>query len=436
MNHKILIKNPLIISMNSFFDVYRNDILIQNDKIVDIADTIDTNYDELIDATDYIVAPGFIQTHIHLCQTLFRNQAENLPLLEWLNKKIWPYESLHTSETIAVSTQLGLAELIKTGTTTIMDMGTVHSHDAVFEELAKSGIRAVSGKAMMDADDTYPGLKETTTQSIDESMRLFKKWHNYDNGRLKYAFAPRFILSCTEELLKETAHLSKVNQTLFHTHASESPLEVKKIQRIYGMGNIEYFNHIGITNENLCLAHCVWLNENEKNILKEDHIKVIHCPTANLKLGSGIAPIPEYIKENITVSIGADGAPCNNNLNIFNELRLAGLIQRPHYGVNTLSALDLFKIATINGAKTIQQENHIGSIEIGKKADLNFIHSREIHSEPFSDIYTKIIYSTYATDIHHVMINGKWVLKNRNLITLNENNILKSAKKVIKLFLN
>lgn len=202
------------------------------------------------------------------------------------------------------------------------------------------------------------------------------------------------------------------------------------------MGNIEYFNHIGITNENLCLAHCVWLNENEKNILKEDHIKVIHCPTANLKLGSGIAPIPEYIKENITVSIGADGAPCNNNLNIFNELRLAGLIQRPHYGVNTLSALDLFKIATINGAKTIQQENHIGSIEIGKKADLNFIHSREIHSEPFSDIYTKIIYSAYATDIHHVMINGKWVLKNRNLITLNENNILKSAKKVIKLFLN
>ena len=202
------------------------------------------------------------------------------------------------------------------------------------------------------------------------------------------------------------------------------------------MGNIEYFNHIGITGENLCLAHCVWLNENEKSILKEDDIKVIHCPTANLKLGSGIAPVPEYIKNDITVSIGADGAPCNNNLNIFNELRLAGLIQRPRYGVNAIPAIDLFKMATINGAKTLQQENQIGSIEIGKKADLNFIHSQEIHSEPFSDIYTKIIYSTYATDIHHVIINGKWVLKNRNLITLNENNILKSAKKVIKLFLN
>ncbi len=436
MSHKILIKNPIIVSMDAELNIYRSDILIEDDIISKISVNITDDFDEQIDAEEYIVTPGFIQTHVHLCQTLFRNTAEDLTLLEWLNKKIWPYESMHTPQTLSVSAELGIAELIKSGTTTIMDMGTVHHHDAVFEALSRSGMRAVSGKTMMDAEDTITGLKETTTQSINESLRLFEKWHNYDNGRLTYAFAPRFVLSCTEELLTETARLSKENNTLLHTHASENPGEIEKIQSIYGMGNIEYFKKIGITGENLCLAHCVWLNENEKSILREDDIKVLHCPSANLKLGSGIAPIPEYRENDITVSIGADGAPCNNNLNIFNEMRLAGLIQRPKHGVTALPASEIMKMATINGAKTLQQENEIGSIEKGKKADITFIHADELHSQPFNDVYNKIIYSTSASDVHNVMINGKWVLKNRNLITLNENNILKSAKKVIKLFLN
>jgi cytosine/adenosine deaminase-related metal-dependent hydrolase len=436
MTHKILIKNPLIVSMDSSLRVYRNDILIENDIISKISPNITEKCDEIIDADEFIITPGFIQTHVHLCQTLFRNMAEDMSLLEWLNKKIWPFESLHTPQTLTISAELGIAELIKSGTTTIMDMGTVHHHEAIFEVLKRSGMRAVSGKAMMDADDTLTGLKETTKQSIDESMRLYKKWHNFDDGRLQYAFAPRFLLSCSEELLKETARIAAETGILIHTHACENLAEVDKINKLYGMGNIEYFKKIGISGANLCLAHCVHLNKNEKEILREDDIKVIHCPTANLKLGSGIAPIPEYLKNNITVSIGADGAPCNNNLNIFNEFRLAGLIQRPQYGVGALPAHELLKMATINGAKTIQQEKRIGSIEEGKRADLTFIRENSIHSIPQSDIYNKIIYSAAASDVQHVMINGKWVLKNRKLITLNENNILKSAKKVIKLFLN
>ncbi len=436
MNHRILIKNPLIVSMDAGLNVYRGDILIEDGVISRIAENISGEFDEEFDAQDYIVTPGFIQTHVHLCQTLFRNMAEDLTLLQWLNQKIWPYESRHTPETLGISAELGIAELIKSGTTTIMDMGTVHHHDAVFEALSRSGMRAISGKAMMDAENTIPGLKESTEQSISESLRLFEKWHEHDGGRLKYAFAPRFVLSCTEELLKETARIASEKNTLFHTHAAENPAEIEEIHAMLGMGNIEYFKKIGISGPNLCLAHCVWLDENEKNILREDDIKVLHCPSANLKLASGIAPIPEYLENGITVSIGADGAPCNNNLNIFNEMRLAGLIQRPKYGVTALPAVEVMKMATINGAKTLGQENEIGSIEKGKKADITFIRADELHSQPFSDVYSKIIYSTNASDVHNVMINGKWVLKNRKLITLNENNILKSAKKVIKLFLN
>ncbi len=436
MSRKILIKNPLIVSMNKSLDVYRSDILINGNIISQIADNIRSKFDEQFEAEEYIVLPGFIQTHVHLCQTLFRNMAEDLTLLRWLETKIWPYESIHTPETLTVSAQLGIAELIKSGTTTIMDMGTVHHHDVVFDALNRSGMRAVSGKAMMDAPGTPQGLKESTEQSIKESLRLLEKWHNHDHGRLKYAFAPRFVLACTEELLKETGRISREKKVLFHTHAAENPEEIKKIQTIFGMGNIEYFKKIGITAENLCLAHCVWVNDKEVEILKEDNVKALHCPSANLKLGSGIAPVPEYIQNGITVSLGSDGAPCNNNLNIFNEMRLAGLIQRPRYGVTALPASEIMKMATINGAKTLNLENEVGSIEKGKKADLILLHSEELHSQPYYDVFNKIIYSSQASDIHNVMINGKWVLKNRNLITLNENNILKSAKKVIKLFLN
>jgi cytosine/adenosine deaminase-related metal-dependent hydrolase len=404
MSHKILIKNPLIVSMDAELNIYRSDILIEDNIISQIAGNIRGNFDEQIDAQEYIVTPGFIQTHVHLCQTLFRNMAEDLTLLDWLNKKIWPYESMHTPETLTISAELGIAELIKSGTTTIMDMGTVHYHDAVFETLSRTGMRAVSGKTMMDTQDTIEGLKETTAQSIDESLQLFKKWHNYDNGRLKYAFAPRFVLSCTEELLIETGRLSKEKNTLLHTHASENPAEIEEIKAVYGMGNIEYFKKIGISGGNLCLAHCVWLNEKEKTILREDDVKVLHCPSANLKLASGIAPIPEYIENGITVSVGADGAPCNNNLNIFNEMRLAGLIQRPKYGVNALPGSEILKMATINGAKTLHQENEIGSIETGKKADITFIHSDELHSQPLNDVYNKIIYSTSAADVEKIIL--------------------------------
>ena len=428
MPDRILIKNALIVTMNSNLDVLNGDMLIQDGKIEQMGNILNTVDCEEYDAHGYIVIPGLIQTHVHLCQTLFRNLADDLPLLDWLTKKILPFENKHTPESLCVSARLGLAELFKSGTTTIMDFGTVQHQQVIFEELATSGIRAFAGKTMMDTGNMPADMKEKTNDSLAESEVLANQWHNYDKGRLKYAFAPRFVLTCSEELMIETGKLAKKFNTLLHTHASENKDETRLVMDQYGERNILLFDKLGLADENLCLAHCIWTNEREMALLKERDIKVLHCPSANLKLGSGIAPIPKYLKEGIHVSIGADGAPCNNNMDVFNEMRLASLIQKPIHGPEAMPAIDTFKLATVNGARALGLQDSIGSIEPGKAADLTFVKNSQVHSIPYENIYSKLVYSTQSSDVEQVMISGKWVLRDKQLITINENKLLDSLE--------
>ena len=429
---KTLIKNAQIVTMNPSLDFFKGDILISANCIEQIAENIPAFEADVFDAEGFIVVPGLIQTHIHLCQTLFRNLADDLSLLDWLKEKIWPFEAAHKPDTLRLSAQLGLNELLKSGTTTILDMGTVHHQDVIFEELTASGIRAFAGKTMMDYGEIPSGLNEKTQNSIDESVRLLKKWDNSANGRIRYAFAPRFAVSCSDELLIETGRLAKKYNTLFHTHASENPDELELVKKRFGLRNIEVFDKLGFAEGNLCLAHCIWLDENEKQLLKAQEIKVLHCPSSNLKLGSGIAAIPEYLKRGILVSIGADGAPCNNNLDIFAEMRLAALIQKPANGPQAMPALDVFKLATINGAETLGLKNEIGSIENGKKADLTFIKLNQVHSIPFDNVYSKLVYSTQANDVEHVMIDGQWIVKDKRVLTIDEKHIFANIEDAVK----
>jgi 5-methylthioadenosine/S-adenosylhomocysteine deaminase len=430
MKNRLLIKNALIVTMNKHYDVYSGDILVSGSRIESVDRKIPIKTDYVFDASDYIIVPGIIQTHVHLCQALFRNLADDLALLDWLEKRILPYENGHTAETMQVSAKLGLAEMIKCGTTTIMDFGSIRHQDVIFEALDVSGIRAFAGKTMMDTGVMPDGMKESTKDSIDESVRLLKKWHNFDKGRIRYAFAPRFVISCSEELLKETGRLAQEYDTLLHTHASENIKETELVEKNFGIRNILLFDKLGIAGENLCLAHCIWTNEDEKALLKEKDIKVLHCPSANLKLGSGIAPIPEYLEDGITVSLGSDGAPCNNNMDIFTEMRLASLIQKPSHGPETMSALETFKLATISGARALGIEKETGSIDIGKAADLTFIKNSQVHSIPYENIYSKLVYSTKSTDVDHVMINGQWVMKNRDLQTIDEELLINEVKRL------
>src|SRR5262249_13040249 len=213
--------------MNDRFDVIEGDVSIQGGRIAAIASSISDPHDTTIDARGGYILPGFIQTHIHLCQTLFRGFADDLPLMEWLRTRVWPMEAAHSPATLRAASRLATTELLASGTTAVLTMETVHDTDVVFESVAESGLRATIGKCMMDFDAKVPQrLQEETRRSIDDSIAIRKRWHGAERGRLQAAFAPRFAVSCSRELLEAVAALSEQHQALVHTHASESRDEI------------------------------------------------------------------------------------------------------------------------------------------------------------------------------------------------------------------
>ncbi|MDT3428374.1 cytosine/adenosine deaminase-related metal-dependent hydrolase [Paenibacillus forsythiae] len=434
----ILIKNAELITMNKQEEILRGgDIRIKDDLITEIGRGLAPLAGEtVIDATGRTVIPGFVQTHIHLCQTLFRGKADDLELMDWLRKRIWPLEAAHDGESLYYSAMLGIGELISSGTTTIVDMETVHHTDYAFQAIAKSGIRALSGKVMMDqkGGDVPEALQEETGASLQESVDLLEKWNGYDGGRIRYAFSPRFVISCTEPLLTEVRDLSARYGVKVHTHASENLGEIEIVQAMTGMRNIVYLDHIGLANERLILAHCIWLDEEERRILRERGVHVSHCPGSNLKLASGIADTPGLIHEHVSVSLGADGAPCNNNLDMFNEMRLAALIQKPLHGPTTMDAKSVFRMATIGGAKAVGMEDEIGSIEVGKKADLAILNLYNFHTFPSFDVdpISRIVYSATRADVESTIINGKIVMDRGVLKTVDKETVLREADRSIE----
>ncbi len=409
----LLFRNAQIVTMNAQREILRGDLLVHDDRIAAIGKIDERLFnkapvDRTIDASELTILPGFVQTHVHLCQTLFRNQAENMELLDWLQKRIWPFEAAHDENSMRVSARLGIAELLSGGTTTILDMGSVHYYDAVFDELEKSGMRAVGGKCMMDIDDNFPvGLRETTQDSLRMSRDLMERWHGVANGRLRYAYAPRFALSCSEKLLREVAEISAAKGCMMHTHASENAGETQLVMQRTGKRNVEYLSSLGICGHRACLAHCIQIDEKEISMMAREQTRVAHCPGSNLKLASGIAPVVKMRKAGVVVGLGADGAACNNNLDMLNEMRLAALLQKISAGVGALSAQAVVEMATIDGARCLGWDDKIGSIEVGKKADLVATNMSNLHSLPSSDIYTQIVYSSRASDVAMTMADGE-----------------------------
>jgi 5-methylthioadenosine/S-adenosylhomocysteine deaminase len=406
----LLIRGGVVVTMNDAFDIVPGDVSIRDGRIAAIgADASPAPHDTVIDAHGGWVLPGFVQTHVHLCQTLFRGYADDLTLMDWVRTRVWPMEAAHTPSTLRAAARLGIAELLASGTTTVLTMETVHETDVVFEAAAEAGIRATIGKCMMDSGDDVPArLRERTNASIDESVALGKRWHGAEQGRLRAAFAPRFAVSCSPALLEAVASLSTANQTLVHTHASESRDELAIVQRLSGgLSNIEYLASLRLASPRLCCAHCVWVDEREQAMLAEHGVNVLHCPSSNLKLGSGIAPVAAMRKRGITVSLGADGAACNNHLDMFTEMRLATLLQAATSRPGALTARDALVMATRAGARTLGLDGAIGSIEPGKRADLIVIDADRPHLVPGPDPYSTIVYAARAADVRTTIVDGE-----------------------------
>ncbi|MBI1804654.1 MAG: 5'-deoxyadenosine deaminase [Ignavibacteria bacterium] len=435
-----LVRDGIIITGNTSGEIHRcGSILIEQSRIAEIMpeptnSSID-DVNEVIDATGFVVVPGFIQTHIHLCQTLFRGLADDLDLLDWLREKIFPFEAAHDEHSMYSSAMLGIAELIRSGTTTILDMGSINHEEEVIRAIGESGLRAFVGKAMMDTNDLFPKLKESTGESLRSTRDLAERWHNSYDGRVKYAVAPRFVLSCTERLLKDAGEMVQdFPGMLFHTHASENHSEVQQVRERCGMENIEYLDHIGVLSNKACLAHCIHMNDREVDILRSRATSIAHCPSSNLKLGSGIATIPYYREKGITVSLGADGAPCNNTLDVFQEMRLASLIQKPIHGPTALPAKVVFEMATRDGAKALGLEQEIGSIEVGKKADLVLLDLRHVWNpvDMAGNPYSAIVYSAKPENVDSVMIDGRWAYRKKAFTSIDEHRVLTEARRELK----
>jgi 5-methylthioadenosine/S-adenosylhomocysteine deaminase len=410
---RLIVAGGTIVTMDAARRIVVGDVVVENGRIVEIVQSHNARdaSAQRIDASGCIVMPGLVQAHTHLCQTLCRGAADDLPLLEWLRQRVWPYEAALDERAMRTCARLAVAELLLGGTTAILDMGTVHETDALFDAVAATGLRATIGKAMMDAGDGVPArMREATRRSIDESDALSARWHGAADGRLRYAFAPRFVLSCTEELLREVG--ARVHRgARLHTHAAEQEAEIALVRQERGADNIVYLESLGLGGPNAALAHCVHATADEQRRLAASGTHVVHCPSSNLKLGSGIAPIPEMLAQGIHVALGADGAPCNNNLDGFVELRLAALLHKPRAGTTAMPAATVLELATRGGAAAVGLDDELGSLEAGKRADLIVVEPRTPHATPSFDPVSTLVYATQSRDVRDVIVDGRVLVR-------------------------
>jgi cytosine/adenosine deaminase-related metal-dependent hydrolase len=428
----LVIKNATVVTMNPVREVLRGaQVRVEAGRIAELGPRVRRPVGvEVLDVEGAALVPGLIHGHLHACQTLFRNQAEGLELMDWLRERIWPLEAAHDAASVRASADLTFLELIRSGATAALDMGTVHHTDEIFRSAARAGFRLTSGKAMMDAGQGLPaGLRESTEASLAESERLLRDWDGREGGRLRYAFAPRFALSTTPELLRRVGELAPQRNVRIHSHASENAEECDCIRQKFGQDTVVYLHELGVSGPNVTLAHCVWLTAGEQRVLRETGTVVCHCPSSNLKLGSGIAKVPELLQDGIPVALGADGAPCNNTLDLFQEMRLASLLQRPRAGPQALPAMQVLSMATLGGARALGLEDELGSIQVGKRADLAVVQLEGPHLLPPSeDVAIQLVHCARAEDVRHVLIDGQMVMRDRHVLTLDEETVLRRAK--------
>ncbi|RLI69057.1 N-ethylammeline chlorohydrolase [Candidatus Heimdallarchaeota archaeon] len=429
----ILIFNAHILTINSSFDTIRRGfLLVKDSKIMDIGtmEEFHQKYGKRIDAKEEIdargdfVLPGFINTHGHFAMTLFRGIADDLPLMKWLEEYIWPIEAKLTKEDCFIGTQLAAIEMIQGGTTTACDMYFFEERN--LDALEEIGFRAILGYGMMDFNNDEKREKEITAT---------KKLINYVKNkakRISVIVSPHAPNTCSQELLLSAKELALRNNLPIQIHLAETREEVAQIKKSYNCTPTEYLDKIGFLSNNVLAAHCVWLTKRDCQLLQKNQVKIAHNPTSNLKLGSGIMNYNLLSKLGITISLGTDGAASNNTLSLLNELQLAAYL---HKGINTnpeiLPAPKALKMATFDGAIALGLKAEIGSLEIGKKADIIIIDSKAPNMWPPHNPYSSIVYSAHNSNIHTTIIDGHILMRNRRMLTIDPMNVMAKAKQAI-----
>ncbi len=422
--------------MDADFRVMRGDLLIDGTRIAALGDQVPATLggrepDVRIDASGALVLPGFVQGHLHLCQTLFRGLAEQADLLRWLRESIWPLEAAHEPASLAASARLGLAELLASGVTCINDMGTVRHTEVLGETIEASGIRALFGKALMDSGDGVPrALLDSSTAALEECRALARRFHGAGGGRLSVTLAPRFILSCSAELWEGAAALAESGGHVLHTHLAESPAEGREVEQAVGATAARHFAAHGVLSSRFVGAHGVWLDGDELGTLREHDAALVHCPGSNLKLGSGIAHVRGWCDAGVRRGLGCDGAACNNRLDAFHEMALAGSVARVRDTERPLTPREVVALATCHGADALGLAGVTGALAAGLAADVTVVDVRGLHVGPEleADPYTTLVHASRATDVRMTMVDGRVLYRDGRWSTLDPDAVTREAR--------
>lgn len=426
----LMITNGLVVTMDSALTVIEGgSVAVDKGEIVAVgpASAMKDRYvaTRTIDAAGKLVMPGLVNSHTHAAMTLFRGLADDLPLDTWLTKHIWPAEAKFiTPASVRIGANLALAEMIRSGTTTFSDM--YFFADELAQAAKTAGVRGVVGEAVLD----FPTPDSKSPQeSFAAIEKLAAKWKN--DPLIMIAVAPHSPYTCSPETLKSAKKLADTLGLPLIIHVSETRKEVSDITGKYGVPPFKHLDRLDFFGGTVIVAHAVYPTPDEIRLMAEKKVGVAHNPESNMKLASGVAPVPEMLRAGIAVGLGTDGAASNNNLNMFKEMNAAALLQKvSRLEPTAMTARETVTAATIGGAKVLGLEKRIGSLENGKRADLIIIDLNRPHLVPLYDVYSLLVYAANGADVETVFIEGRPVMENRKLLTLDEGSVMREAQKL------
>lgn len=439
----LLIVNGLVVTLDKERRVIENGaVAVDGNRIAAVGktDEIRREYqgERVIDAGGMAVLPGLVDCHVHLAQALIRGCADDVPLIPWLRDYVWVLQGNFTPDDGRASAKLAMAEFIRSGTTTFVECMINHRYgfNGIAEAVDQAGMRAVLSKIVMDMPGygleegiMHEGMIEDKDETVSETLDMLRKWHGHD-GRIQVWFGPRTPGACTPELYREIVELARQHQTGITMHLAEVKDDVDYTKREFGQLPAEFARDLGLVGKNVLLAHTVWLTQPEIEILGQTGTNTVHCPASNMKLGSGIAKIPEMIKAGVNVSLGCDGGPSNNTYDMFREMKTAALLQKVRmHDPTRLQAETVLEMATINGAKAVGLGHEIGSLEEGKKADIIILALRKPHLTPIFSVASNLVYAASGGDVHTTIVDGRILMEGKRLLTLNEDRVLREAER-------
>ena len=433
---QIYIKNAFILTMDKDSKVFKSgDILVEDDRIKAVG-TVDpslVNSDaEVVKGEGKMIMPGLVNTHVHTSQQLGRGLGDDVNLLTWLRERIWPYESNLTEEDSYVSSLMCNLELIKSGVTAFAEPGGQFV-SGMARAVSETGIRGMLAKSVMDCGEGLPATWQKTTQEeLDAQEESIRKFHNTADGRIKVWFGIRTIFNATDDLILRTKELADKYDVGVHMHVAEIKEEVEFAMETRGATTVKHLDNLGVLDKNFLAVHTVWLTDEEVEIFRDRQVKVSHNPAAAMKV-LGFAKVPRMLNEGVCVSIGTDGAPCNNRMNMIDEMWLTSLIHKGwRLDPTVVKAEEIIKMGTINGARAILDEENLGSLEPGKKADFIIINPDSVDMLPLHDKIANIVSSMRSNNVESMICNGQWIMRDRKILTVDEEEIIREAKERAK----